>query len=595
MIKMVQIIKKLIVALLVICIAMPCFVIPASAAISDSNLMGSITITGLQGNVSKNDIYAHIIRHEPSKRTGWEFYPHFYHDSWTYTKSTLEAFATAYGVDPADYITPPSGTSITDFMKSAKKSNVVNDSTRYAQFVEFEQAVMDEVIKDYAGKLGDSDEKDSDTSTSAINGSMKFNQALRTVVASGKITGDATGSVSNGKLLIRNKLASNDVIGVYLIYPKDSTNQYVYNPTAAFVRYDYNEKGEVTSIPDVIVKAKGILNIVNKTVDEGSKSLAIGDTAEYTITSTYPTFADQYKDTAIYTISDTSEQLKDYNVVSVTLGGNTLTKGTQYTVENHPSGRGFVIKLLDGNGSLPAFEETNCGKEVKVNYTAVVESLNTDGQVKNTATVTTQPDSNSDAWTTDSVVITDTYEVHITKVNEYGHTLSGAIFQAVRKDGKYVTFSYDSNTKTYKVKGYSDTLTSECKINVSSRLGVTLAGLDAEETYTLTEIQAPSGYLKSDATIVLGKSNASLGITVTTTNRQYKSESGIDTSETVNTVETNVTEGFDLFNIDYTNKKLFDLPETGCFGTYIFTLVGVAIIVTAVIINRNRKRNKAEA
>ena len=261
-------------------------------------------------------------------------------------------------------------------------------------------------------------------------------------------------------------------------------------------------------------------------------------------------------------------------------------------MENHPSGRGFVIKLLDGNGSLPAFDSNNAGLEVKVDYTAVVEKLTDNGQVKNTATVTTQPDSNSDAWTTDSVVITDTYEVHLTKVNEYGHTLSGAIFQAVRKDGKYVTFSYDSNTKTYKVKGYSDTLVDACKINISSRLGVTLAGLDAEETYTLAEIHAPNGYQLSDATIVLGQSNASLGLTVTSTNRQYKAENGIDTSETVITVE---TAGEDTFNINYTNTKVFQLPETGWWGTYIFTLVGVAVIVTAVIINRNRKRNKAEA
>ena len=545
--------------LLVISMVLSSFVSVSYAAVTDPDNYGSVKITGLHPGATIK--YRHIIRGDRTKATGWEFYPET--DGTPGSDDVMYWFALSYGVE---------------------QNGMTVD--------EWEQEVIRAVIQDYVDRVSDADHKDgNDTASAAINGSEKFRKAIQDVIKyTGEIKNPLTDDDKDGTILVEKDRTDENHMGLYLIVPQN-TNKYVYNPTAAFLNFGYME-GEIYSIDQVTAKAKGILNVVNKTADEGSKSLAIGDTAEFTITATYPTFADQYKDTAIYTISDTSEQLTKYNVVSVTLGGKTLTKGTHYTVESHPSGRGFVIKLLDGNGSLPAFDSNNAGLEVKVDYTAVVEKLTDNGQVKNTATVTTQPDSNSDAWTTDSVVITDTYEVHLTKVNEYGHTLSGAIFQAVRKDGKYVTFSYDSNTKTYKVKGYSDTLTSECKINISSRLGVILAGLDAEETYTLTEIHAPSGYLVSDKTIVLGKANTELGLTITTSSRQYQASNGVYTSETEITV---TTAGNNTFNINYANTKVFQLPETGWWGTYIFTLVGVAIIVTAVIINRNRKRNKAEA
>ena len=588
---MVQIIKKLIVALLVICIAMSCFVISASAEITDKNLQGSLAVKGVHAGATIK--FRHVIRHNPNNETGWEFYPDFSNANWKYETSTLQAFAEAYGVEE---------TLLAKYGLTKNSSYIGNET----KFIAYEQEVLKEVISDYSGRLSDNEgnkgnfsDTSSDTASVAMNGSTRFVQALENTIRNGVVTNTAIETDSDGYVKIANLFRANEHIGVYIIHPQDETGKYIYNPTAAFVMFDYND-GEIYSIPHVVAKAKGILNIVNKTSND--KSLAIGDKASYTIISTYPTFAEQYENTAIYTIKDYSNQLQYYTNVVVKVEGESkaLTAGTDYIIafNNSTAPYGFEIQMIDGNGTngKADYKPSYVGKEITVTYDATVIGLTADGKVENTARVTTQPDSTQDAWVTESKYVTDTYEVHITKKNANGHTLSGAEFYAKTEDGKYVTFSYEKDPENYVYKytviGSSDTLTNNCVISFESRVGVTLSGLDADRTYTLSESKAPNGYVISESTIVLGTSNTSLGLTVSDPNKTQSVEADIDTSKTEYTVS---TAGTDVFNIDYVNTKVFQLPETGWWGTYIFTFVGVAIIVTAVIINRNRKRNKAEA
>ena len=592
--------KKLILVLLVMTMVASSFVTVAFGddwpldnegrfEINDQNCWGSLRISGLHDEATVK--FRHIIRANSKQPTGWEFWPRHNSNS-VGTGNVMYWFALAYGIDQGNM-----------------------------SVSEWEQEVLRAVIADYSGSLSDENRDNTDAAIAAINGSEKFRKALQYIVEEipevltytrkDGSSNDLDGT-TDGSILLLNELKREDQVGVYLIYPT-STNEHLYTPTAAFVNFNYNSaqgNGNLYSIDQVTAKAKSTSNIVNKTSTD--ESLSIGDTASYTITSTYPTFAEQYKDTAIYTISDTSEQLEEYVISSVKVGTTTYyqydpNKGFEngkkyYTFEkisNSPV-EGFRITLLDSNVTgavLPAYDDSNAGKTVEVKYTAKVKTLD-NGKVKNIASVTTKPDSNSDAWTTESIVITDTYEVHLTKVyypnandKSIKHTLSGAIFQAVKSDGTYVKWSYNSETKTYTVSGYTDDATdSYTKITFESRIGVTLAGLDAEETYTISEIHAPNGYVISSNKITLGQSNISLGLDVNSSERQYKNTQGINTSEKSTTVDTT---GDTTFNIDYPNSKVFQLPETGLWGTYIFTLVGVAIIVTAIIIVRRKKRAEA--
>lgn len=587
--KMVQMIKKLIAALLVICITIPCFATVAQGDITDQTLQGSLSVTGVHAGATVK--YRHIIRHNPEKETGWEFFPNM-QDGWVYSTSTLQAFAEGYGVEES---------MLTKYGLTKNSSYSGNET----KFLAFEQELLKEVISDYSGRLTDSEgnkgsanDVSSETASVAMNGSTRFVQALENTIRNGVVYKTVTAD-NNGYARLAGGFRGNGNIGVYLIHPQDVAGKYVYNPTAAFVMFNYTE-GEITSIPNVVAKAKGILNIVSKTSND--KSMAIGDKASYTITSTYPTFAEQYADTAIYTISDSSEQLKNYTNVVVKVEGvaNALTAGTDYiiTFNNNTAPYGFEIKIIDGNGTngKADYKASYVGKEITVTYDATVIELTSEGKVENTARVVTQPDSSQDEWVTESKYVTDTYEVHITKTNTNGHTLSGAEFYAKTEDGKYVTFSYEKDPENYIYKytviGTSDTLdVNKCIIKFESRVGVTLAGLDADRTYTVTEHRAPDGYLLSETPIILGKSNASLGLSISDPNNTQYIENEVNTSKTEYTVSTT---GTDVFNIDFPNTKVFQLPETGWWGTYIFTLVGVAIIVTAGIINRNRKRNKAE-
>ena len=642
-----QIFKKYILILLVLSMVVSSFATTASAydysyPAQDLSTGGSITLLNVHSGAQV--YWMHIIRGNPYKETGYEFYPDFTNTKWKYTTSTLKCFVDAYGLDPADYIDVPSGySSLDQFLNSVNNSYITNaaNETVYDQMIALEQAVIGEVRKDYVAATGENPPVNGAANAGTANASYEFRMALANIKDLAALSTNhpilynkLDVRTQNGELQYYTTLpARTDRMGVYILCPT-SNEQNMYNPTAAFVSFGYDdETGLPNRVLDIIVKAKRITNNVNKTAGAGCASMSIGDTASYTITGLYPYFADQYKDTALYTIMDRSDFLQyDISSIVVKIGDKTLTKNTDYKiVEKYNNNRvnGFEIVLLDGNGtltynqwgnsldygdgSLPSFDMANAGKTVTVTYSAKVISL-LDGKAENTATVRTNTgvDVNGDHvpdepnWETQSKYISDSYEYKLVKTNDYASaddrkTLSGAEFK-VKIGDKYVLFDKTDgsgeNPDTYTVKGLTDNKdASGTTVIVDTRAGAILAGLDADMIYEIIETKAPAGYSLSTNSMLL--SAAKLGLEVKTVTKQGKFD-GIDTTTVTNTVvfkndtTKEVSSAVLEASIDFKNTKLFDLPETGSIGTYVFTLVGVSVMASALLVFVSQRRRETE-
>ena len=120
-----------------------------------------------------------------------------------------------------------------------------------------------------------------------------------------------------------------------------------------------------------------------------------------------------------------------------------------------------------------------------------------------------------------------------------------------------------------------------------------MADLHDAGTYTLVETKAPSGFTLNDKEIpvVISATYTTEGqletLTITIDGEHTSTYTASYTEEgTVNTITetTQVT--------DVVNTKLANLPSTGGMGTYLFTIIGVVVMVGAAgafFISRRRE------
>lgn len=234
-----------------------------------------------------------------------------------------------------------------------------------------------------------------------------------------------------------------------------------------------------------------------------------------------------------------------------------LSRGTYVVSEVVPTG--YRITATD-------FKGTDCQKSVENNRTTFIlgNGINTESDVISTE-YTYDP---ADGGVLGKVSYTNEYSVNLDlkKVDSSGNNeLSGAEFTLEVKDG--TTGQFDGNAyKPFEIE--KDTV----------ELKDLKPGL-----YKLTEIKAPKGYSLLGTSIYfqvrLGK------VTLvkedgTPIEVQSQSMWTLDEDRNVLTIK---------------NTKLYSLPESGGPGTYGFTISGVAILATALLLFINNKRREEEA
>ena len=234
-----------------------------------------------------------------------------------------------------------------------------------------------------------------------------------------------------------------------------------------------------------------------------------------------------------------------------------LSRGTYVVSEVVPTG--YRITATD-------FEGTDCQKSVENNRTTF--TLGNGISTKSDVISTDYKYDPADGGVLGKVSYTNEYSVNLDlkKVDSSGNNeLSGAEFTLEVKDG--TTGQFDGNAyKPFEIE--KDTV----------ELKDLKPGL-----YKLTEIKAPKGYSLLETSIYF---QVKLGKVTLVKEDGTPIEVQPQSMWTLNG-DSNV--------LTIKNTKLYSLPESGGPGTYGFTISGVAILATALLLFINNKRREEEA
>lgn len=366
----------------------------------------------------------------------------------------------------------------------------------------------------------------------------------------------AESAVSNGVNAITGLTA-----GYYLIHETDTVV-----PTSV------NMLLPVVANTTLNVKAEAI-QPPTKVVDDADKAVAVGATVTFTVTGIAPDTRGY--DSYTYNIVDTMTGLDFKEITSVKIG-NTVLGASDYSSETTTTT--LTVEL----GSYLLAHPELAGSTITVTYTATV---NNDAAETSMATnsvkivYSTDPsigNGGTPSETPPTTVTLYTYSVTLTKKDAVGNNLKEATFDLLDAEGKNVIRSG---------------LQTEDAV-------LTIRGLD-KGTYILRETTAPEGYTTRDYKFTINADDPANATLVNTANDDYLKVTKATTA--VSSTSTDEEEGTEITTITYTpfeiqliNSNGSILPSTGGIGTTIFTVVGIALMVVAVVafVVINKKNNK---
>ncbi|MDY5845533.1 MAG: SpaH/EbpB family LPXTG-anchored major pilin [Bariatricus sp.] len=332
----------------------------------------------------------------------------------------------------------------------------------------------------------------------------------------------------------------------------------------------------------------------------------VGDLIEYRITVDVPTNITELKE---FKVSDTPTNLRDKTDTIVLTCGETAVSTAAYSITYEPGNE---------NGFLISFDTTKmgsyAGKQIVITYKAELldTAVTTTGGNPNTAKLeysnaiypTDDPSNPNNGTTPGNDVIKDnaivyTFKLSIDKKGEKDAPLQGVVFDLYKEVAAGTTGAITSNDA--KAVGLDsskswlkiDTLTTDSNGKASK------SGL-ADGTYYLVETKTNEGYnlLKAPVEVTLNVEYT----TAMTERWAWKTVDGVKTlvkheitAENTTFTNTNDTTGKDGYITQtIVNKKGFELPTTGGFGTIIFSLVGILLMAGgAIVLFRANKKKTA--
>ena len=378
------------------------------------------------------------------------------------------------------------------------------------------------------------------------------------------------------------------------VYPKNQTGSPDLEKT---VREDKNSTGKNGGTGDI---ADGYAHIA---------TASVGDVVEYQIISTLPTITSKATSLTTYTFVDTLSKGICYNKNDVVIEFFRDAECTdKITTWDEDSGK-FAVSYDDAQSTMTiGMTETGLAdiNESESVYTDSVKRGYSDCTMRITYAATLTADVQlGDTDNPNEVVLTwkRTNTSYYDTLQDCCHVYTYGVdvlkqFSDGKGDLANVNFLLHNDTDGYYltaelVDGVYYVTGHEAKGNkgtvfVPNGEGhIRVMGLE-DDTYTLTETATDKGY-------VLLKDGVEIVITAA------ESESACDTcgaklltaSGTVNGEPANMESGNAIVPLTVINNPGFDLPKTGGYGTWMFTVGGCMLLgVAAFIVLRGRKHNR---
>ena len=380
------------------------------------------------------------------------------------------------------------------------------------------------------------------------------------------------------------------------VYPKNQTG----NPTLdKTVREAKNSTGKNTgSLTDI---GDGYAH---------TATASVGDVVDYQIISTLPTITSKATSLSEYTYVDTLSKGIKYNKNDVVIEFFKDTGCTdKITTWDENSGK-FTV-TYDDTANTMSIHMTEAGlteiNEAATVYTDSVKRGYSDCTMRITYAATLTADAQmGDKDNPNEVVLTwkRTNTTYFDTLNDCCHVYTygiNVLKQFSDNGGKVQNVKFllhndtddcyiiaDLKDGVYYAKGFASKK-SDATIFVPNGSGhIVVKGLE-DDTYSLTETTTDKGY-------ILLKEAVKIVITTKENGACEKCGAKLLTaSATVNSKDASMSEGNAIVPLTVVNNPGFDLPKTGGYGTWMFTIGGVALLgAAAFIVIRSRKHKNEQ-
>ena len=380
------------------------------------------------------------------------------------------------------------------------------------------------------------------------------------------------------------------------VYPKNQTGNPTLDKTA---RESKNSTGKNTgSLTDI---TDGYAH---------TATASVGDTVDYQIISTLPTITSKASALSEYTYVDTLSKGIRYNKNDVVIeffkdAGCTDKIATwdensgKFTVAYDAAANTMTIRMTD-----TGLREIN---EATTVYTDSVKRGYSDCTMRITYAATLTSDAKmGDTDNPNEVVLTwkrtnttyfdtlkdcchvYTYGIDVLKqFSDNGGNLRNVKFR-LHNDTDDVFVIAEQKDGVYYAKGFAAKKADATTFVPNAQGHIVVKGLE-DDTYSLTEIATDKGY-------VLLKDAVKIVIKTAESGQCEKCGAKLLTaSATVNGKDVTMTDGNAIVPLTVVNNPGFDLPKTGGYGTWMFTIGGVALLgAAAFIVIRSRKHKNEQ-
>lgn len=380
------------------------------------------------------------------------------------------------------------------------------------------------------------------------------------------------------------------------VYPKNQTGNPDLEKT---VREAKNSTGKNTgSLTDI------------KDGYEHTATASVGDVVDYQIISTLPTITSKASSLSEYTYVDTLSKGIRYNKNDVVIeffkdAGCTDKVATwaensgKFTVAYDDIANTMTIRMTESslseiNEATTVYTDSvkrgysDCTMRISYAATLTADAKMGDTDNPNEVVLTWRRTNNTYFDTLKDCCHVYTYGVDVLKrFSDNGGNMKNVKFR-LHNDTDDCYIIAEQKDGVYYAKGFASKKSDATTFVPNGSGHIVVKGLE-DDTYSLTEITTDKGYvLLKDAVKIVIK---------TAENGQCEQCGAklLTASATVNGKDAGMTDGNAIVPLTVVNNPGFDLPKTGGYGTWMFTVGGVALLgAAAFIVIRSRKHKNEQ-
>ena len=378
------------------------------------------------------------------------------------------------------------------------------------------------------------------------------------------------------------------------VYPKNQTG----NPTLEkTVRESKNSTG----------KNSGSLT----DIEDGyahTATASVGDVVDYQIISTLPTITSKATSLSEYTYVDTMSKGIRYNKQDVVIeffkdAGCTDKITTwaedsgKFTVTYDDTANTMIIRMTEAglteiNEAATVYTDSvkrgysDCTMRITYAATLTADAQMGDKDNPNDVVLTWKRTNTTYFDALEDCCHVYTYGVDVLKQFSDGKGSAQNVKFLLHNDTDACYLIADLKDGAYYVKGFAAKKSDATPFVPNAQGHVVVKGLE-DDTYSLTETATDKGYILLKEAVK---------IVIKTSENGACEQCGaklLTATGTVNGKDISMTEGNAIVPLTVINNPGFDLPKTGGYGTWMFTIGGVALLgVAAFIVVKFRKRNE---